>query len=161
MASSTGFEKVSFLLSKPIIFADISPEMFLVCLSWFCTSLLVFVSGGKLPEAEVKITVLHKPFLCHRKSKYGDILLVHHEGYLQNGTKFHSSYSQGDKQPVWFTLGIKEVIKGWDKGLQGMCAGEKRRLVVPPALAYGKEGKGCTTNYCSETSSQPGALGSM
>ncbi|XP_038838612.1 peptidyl-prolyl cis-trans isomerase FKBP14-like [Salvelinus namaycush] len=115
--------------------------MFLACLSWFCTSLLVFVSGGKLPEAEVKITVLHKPFLCHRKSKYGDILLVHHEGYLQNGTKFHSSYSQGDKQPVWFTLGIKEVIKGWDKGLQGMCAGEKRRLVVPPALAYGKEGK--------------------
>uniref|UniRef100_A0A3P9A9J4 peptidylprolyl isomerase n=1 Tax=Esox lucius TaxID=8010 RepID=A0A3P9A9J4_ESOLU len=116
--------------------------MFLACLSWFCTSLLVFVNGGKLPEAEVKITVLHKPFLCHRKSKYGDILLVHHEGYLSNGTKFHSSYTQGDKQPVWFTLGIKEVIKGWDKGLQGMCAGEKRRLIIPPALAYGKEGKG-------------------
>ncbi|KAL0961826.1 hypothetical protein UPYG_G00332190 [Umbra pygmaea] len=116
--------------------------MLLVCLSLLCTSLLVFVNGGKLPEAEVKITVLHKPFLCHRKSKYGDILLVHHEGYLANGTKFHSSYTQGDKQPVWFTLGIKEVISGWDKGLQGMCAGEKRRLVVPPALAYGKEGKG-------------------
>lgn len=48
----------------------------------------------------------------------------------------------GDKQPVWFTLGIKEGIKGWDKGLQDMCAGEKRRLVIPPALAYGKEGRG-------------------
>ncbi|KAJ7991918.1 hypothetical protein DPEC_G00288850 [Dallia pectoralis] len=108
----------------------------------FVSSLFVFINGGKLPEAEVKITVLHKPFLCHRKSKYGDILLVHHDGYLSNGTKFHSSYTQGDKQPVWFTLGIKEVIKGWDKGLQGMCVGEKRRLIVPPALAYGKEGKG-------------------
>lgn len=43
---------------------------------------------------------------------------------------------------MWFTLGIKEVIKGWDKGLQDMCAGEKRKLTVPPALAYGKEGKG-------------------
>lgn len=43
---------------------------------------------------------------------------------------------------MWFTLGIKEVIRGLDRGLQDMCAGEKRRLVVPPALAYGKEGRG-------------------
>ncbi|KAL1259197.1 hypothetical protein QQF64_009774 [Cirrhinus molitorella] len=55
---------------------------------------------------------------------------------------FHSSRHHGDKNPVWFTLGIHEAIKGWDKGLQGMCAGEKRKLTVPPALAYGKEGKG-------------------
>lgn len=48
----------------------------------------------------------------------------------------------GDSGAVWFTLGIKEVIKGWDKGLQDMCSGEKRKLVIPPALAYGKEGKG-------------------
>ncbi|XP_071775361.2 peptidyl-prolyl cis-trans isomerase FKBP14-like isoform X2 [Centroberyx gerrardi] len=116
--------------------------MLLAVLSWLCSSLLVFVCGGKLPEAEVKIEVLHRPFLCHRKSKYGDILLVHHEGYFQNGTMFHSSRTDGDKQPVWFTLGIREVIKGWDKGLQDMCAGEKRTLVVPPALAYGKEGRG-------------------
>lgn len=53
-----------------------------------------------------------------------------------------SSRSDGDRQPVWFTLGIREVIAGWDKGLQDMCAGEKRKLVVPPGLAYGKEGKG-------------------
>ena len=52
------------------------------------------------------------------------------------------SYTEGDKQAVWFTLGIREVIKGWDKGLQEMCSGEKRRLTVPPALAYGKEGRG-------------------
>jgi len=52
------------------------------------------------------------------------------------------SRHHGDKNPVWFTLGIREVIKGWDKGLQDMCVGEKRKLTVPPALAYGKEGKG-------------------
>lgn len=43
---------------------------------------------------------------------------------------------------MWFTLGIQEVVKGWDKGLQNMCTGERRKLTVPPALAYGKEGKG-------------------
>lgn len=47
---------------------------------------------------------------------------------------------------MWFTLGIKEVIRGLDRGLQDMCAGEKRRLVVPPALAYGKEGRGMNFN---------------
>ncbi|XP_059195608.1 peptidyl-prolyl cis-trans isomerase FKBP14 [Centropristis striata] len=106
-------------------------------------SLFVFVTGGKLPEPEVKIEVLHKPFMCYRKSKYGDMLLVHHEGFLEtNGTLFYSSREHGDKNPVWFTLGTREVLKGWDKGLQNMCTGERRRLTVPPSLGYGKEGKG-------------------
>lgn len=43
---------------------------------------------------------------------------------------------------MWFTLGIKEVIRGLDQGLKDMCSGEKRRLVIPPVLAYGKEGQG-------------------
>ncbi|XP_013887250.1 peptidyl-prolyl cis-trans isomerase FKBP14 [Austrofundulus limnaeus] len=116
--------------------------MLVVALSWLCSSALVSVSGGKLPEAELKTEVLHRPFICRRKSKYGDMLLVHHDGFFANGTMFYSSRSHGDKQPMWFTLGIREAIKGWDLGLQDMCAGEKRRLVIPPALAYGKEGKG-------------------
>jgi len=66
--------------------------MLLAVLSWLCASLLVAVGAGKLPEAEVQIEVLHKPFICHRKSKYGDILLVHHDGYFENGTVFHSRY---------------------------------------------------------------------
>lgn len=53
-----------------------------------------------------------------------------------------ASRNDGDKNPVWFTLGMKEVIKGWDKGLQNMCTGESRKLTIPPSLAYGKEGKG-------------------
>ncbi|XP_017281968.1 peptidyl-prolyl cis-trans isomerase FKBP14 [Kryptolebias marmoratus] len=107
------------------------------------SSVFVFVTGGKLPEPDVKIEVMHKSFLCSRKTKYGDMLLVHYEGFLEsNGTMFHSSRTHGDKNPVWFTLGLKEVLKGWDKGLQNMCAGERRKLTVPPSLAYGKEGQG-------------------
>lgn len=53
---------------------------------------------------------------------------------------------------MWFTLGIKEVIKGWDKGLQDMCAGEKRKLIVPPALAYGKDGSGKICIHMHEAS---------
>lgn len=62
-------------------------------LSWLCGALLLLAaSGGKLPEAEVEVEVMHRPFLCHRKSKYGDMLLVHHDGYFENGTVFHSRY---------------------------------------------------------------------
>ncbi|CAG12005.1 unnamed protein product, partial [Tetraodon nigroviridis] len=101
------------------------------------------VIGRKLPEPEVKIEVLHKPLACYRKSKYGDMLLVHYDGFLEsNGTLFHSSRKDGDQNPVWFTLGIQEAMKGWDQGLQNMCTGERRKLTIPPALAYGKEGKG-------------------
>ena len=45
-------------------------------------------------------------------------------------------------QPFQFRLGVGEVIPGWDQGLLGMCAGERRRLVVPPNLAYGDKGAG-------------------
>ncbi|MGH0145162.1 UNVERIFIED_CONTAM: hypothetical protein FKN15_034724 [Acipenser sinensis] len=117
--------------------------MLLGTLNLFCSFLLGIVNAAKLPEPEVKIEVIHKPFICHRKSKYGDMLLVHFDGYLEsNGTLFHSSRREGNGQPIWFTLGIREVIKGWDKGMQNMCAGEKRKLTVPPSLAYGKDGKG-------------------
>lgn len=50
---------------------------------------------------------------------------------------------------MWFTLGIREALKGWDRGLKEMCVGEKRKLTIPPALAYGKEGKGKTCEALS------------
>lgn len=116
--------------------------MLVTALSCVLSALLAAAAAAKLPEAEVTVEVLHRPFLCRRKSKYGDMLLVHQEGYLHNGTMFYSSRTFGDRQPVWFTLGIKEVIRGLDQGLKDMCSGEKRRLVIPPVLAYGKEGQG-------------------
>ncbi|KAK7898574.1 hypothetical protein WMY93_019427 [Mugilogobius chulae] len=119
----------------------------LLSVLWWLSSpvfLLVVCAGPKeeKPEEDVTVEVQHRPFICHRKSKFGDLLLLHHEGYFQNGTMFHSSRVHGNKQPGWLTLGIKEAIVGWDRGLRDMCAGEKRKLLIPPALAYGKEGKG-------------------
>jgi rhodanese-related sulfurtransferase len=65
---------------------------------------------------------------------------VHYTGWLKNGTKFDSSLDRG--QPFKFTLGARQVIPGWDLGVEGMKVGGKRELVIPPELAYGKGGAG-------------------
>ena len=60
-------------------------------------------------------------------------------GTLTNGKQFDSSVGRA---PFEFTLGAGEVIKGWDKGLQGMCPGEERDLTIPPEDGYGEQGAG-------------------
>jgi len=74
-------------------------------------------------------------------AKDGDTLVVHYTGTLHvGGTKFDSSRDRNE--PFNVTLGQGRVIKGWEQGLQGMRAGEKRRLTVPPELGYGDRGAG-------------------
>ncbi|MEH0022688.1 MAG: peptidylprolyl isomerase [Desulfobacter sp.] len=68
----------------------------------------------------------------------GNRVSVHYTGVLANGKKFDSSRDRG--QPISFTLGAKEVIKGWDLGITGMKKGEMRRLLIPYPLAYGERG---------------------
>ena len=63
---------------------------------------------------------------------------VHYTGWLTNGTKFDSSVDRGT--PFRFNLGGGQVIQGWDRGVKGMKVGEKRLLILPPALAYGEAG---------------------
>lgn len=70
----------------------------------------------------------------------GRTATVHYTGWLPDGTKFDSSHDAG--QPFEVVVGQGQVIKGWDEGLQGMKVGGKRKLVIPPELAYGSEGAG-------------------
>jgi peptidylprolyl isomerase len=63
---------------------------------------------------------------------------VHYTGWLTNGQKFDSSVDRG--RPFTFNLGQGEVIKGWDEGVSTMQIGGKRKLVIPPNLAYGASG---------------------
>jgi FKBP-type peptidyl-prolyl cis-trans isomerase len=64
---------------------------------------------------------------------------VHYTGWLPDGAKFDSSLDNG--KPFEFTFGIREVIPGWDEGLATMKVGGKRRLIIPPDLAYGPQGR--------------------
>lgn len=65
----------------------------------------------------------------------GDYVTIHYSGTLENGKKFDSSYDRGE--PFRTRIGVGEVIEGWDMGVIGMKVGGKRKLIIPPQLAYG------------------------
>lgn len=71
----------------------------------------------------------------------GKSVTVSYIGTLQDGAVFDSTAKEGG-QPFVFTLGAGQVIKGWDQGVAGMKVGGKRKLVIPPDLAYGSQGAG-------------------
>jgi FKBP-type peptidyl-prolyl cis-trans isomerase FkpA len=70
----------------------------------------------------------------------GQDVVVHYVGRLANGQQFDSSRARRD--PLDFALGAGDVIKGWDEGIAGMKVGGKRKLTIPPELAYGDQGCG-------------------
>ena len=72
------------------------------------------------------------------KPKKGQKVKVHYTGKLEDGTVFDSSVQRG--VPIEFTLGVGQVIKGWDEGISDMKVGEKRQLIIPPDLGYGPNG---------------------
>ncbi|MFH2055287.1 MAG: FKBP-type peptidyl-prolyl cis-trans isomerase [bacterium] len=70
----------------------------------------------------------------------GQVCEVHYTGWLTDSTKFDSSVDRG--QPFSFPIGMGRVIKGWDEGVASMKVGGKRKLIIPPDLAYGPNGAG-------------------
>ncbi|GMM40429.1 hypothetical protein FOG51_02485 [Hanseniaspora uvarum] len=112
-------------------------------LSFIITSFLAFflalAQAGELTELEIK--TVKSVADCKQTAQKGDLISVHYTGsLLSDGTVFDSSINRG--QPIQFTLGVGQVIKGWDEGLIGACVGEKRDLYIPSALGYGSRGAG-------------------
>ncbi|KAK7032985.1 Peptidylprolyl isomerase [Favolaschia claudopus] len=93
------------------------------------------------PPTELGIETTYLPDECPAKAAKGDQIKVHYTGTLfSNGDKFDSSLDRGSPLPL--TLGVGQVIKGWDAGLVGMCLNEKRTLTIPSDMAYGSRGFG-------------------
>jgi peptidylprolyl isomerase len=71
----------------------------------------------------------------------GATVAVHYVGVaFSTGEEFDASWNRGT--PLQFQLGAGQVISGWDQGVQGMKVGGRRRLTIPPHLAYGDRGAG-------------------
>lgn len=66
--------------------------------------------------------------------KNGDKVKVHYHGRLTNGETFDSS---AGREPLEFTVGAGQMIKGFDNGVLGMKSGEKKTVEIPSADAYG------------------------
>ncbi len=92
------------------------------------------------PDASVSSSGLR--WVVQRKGEgaespaYGKKVTVHYRGELLSGKEFDSSYHRG--KPAEFSIG--QVIEGWNEALMHMKKGEKRLLIIPPELGYGKRG---------------------
>ncbi len=95
-------------------------------------------AGFKKTDSGLRYQILQKG--SGKKAEKGNQVSVHYKGQLVDGTVFDSSYQR--KQPIDFQVGIGQVIKGWDEGLQLLQVGDKARLVIPSDLAYGSQGAG-------------------
>jgi peptidylprolyl isomerase len=110
--------------------------------------LVVFLAAPSFAAQDAKKTVTTASGL-----KYVDVVVgkgasptagkqvkVHYTGTLENGKKFDSSVDR--KEPFSFTIGVGQVIPGWDEGVMSMKVGGKRKLIIPPNLGYGTQGAG-------------------
>ncbi|CAM9793739.1 unnamed protein product, partial [Bubo scandiacus] len=91
-------------------------------------------------DDKLQITTLSKPERCNRTVENSDFVRYHYNGTLLDGTPFDSSYSKDSTYDTY--VGTGWLIKGMDQALLGMCAGEKRSIIIPPFLAYGEKGYG-------------------
>ncbi|XP_073901830.1 peptidyl-prolyl cis-trans isomerase FKBP10 isoform X3 [Castor canadensis] len=88
----------------------------------------------------VQVSILLRPPHCLRMVQDSDFVRYHYNGTLLDGTAFDSSYSRDGTYDTY--VGSGWLIKGMDQGLLGMCPGERRKIIIPPFLAYGEKGYG-------------------
>lgn len=88
----------------------------------------------------IVVTTTKEAENCERRVEVSDYVRYHYNGTLLSGAKFHSSYQDGSTYNTY--VGKGWLIKGMDKGLVGACVGERRRIVIPPFMAYGEKGDG-------------------
>jgi peptidylprolyl isomerase len=103
--------------------------------TWATAQSMTTASGLQITDAKVG---------AGASPKAGQTCVMHYTGWLykdgKKGAKFDSSVDRGE--PFEFTLGVGQVIKGWDEGVASMKVGGKRTLIIPPQLGYGARGAG-------------------
>lgn len=96
--------------------------------------------GKIIPMSGTELIITDTVVGTGKETQKGALVIAQYEGFLDDGTKFDSSYDRG--RPFQFVFGTGRVIKGWDQGLVGMKVGGKRTLYVPSHLAYGERQMG-------------------
>ncbi|AWP17751.1 putative peptidyl-prolyl cis-trans isomerase FKBP10-like [Scophthalmus maximus] len=88
------------------------------------------------------MTIEHQvvPESCTRRSVVGDYIRYHYNGTFLNGRTFDTSYQRNGTYNTYIGMGY--VIAGMDQALLGVCVAERRRVILPPHLAYGEQGAG-------------------
>ncbi|CAJ1080990.1 peptidyl-prolyl cis-trans isomerase FKBP10 [Xyrichtys novacula] len=92
------------------------------------------------PKDNITIENQEVPESCTRKSVVGDYIRYHYNGTFLNGVTFDTSYQRNSTYNTYIGMGY--VIAGMDQALLGVCMGERRRVILPPHLAYGEQGAG-------------------
>lgn len=95
-------------------------------------------AGFQKTESGLRYQIIQKG--TGKQAEKGKKVSVHYQGALENGQVFDSSYKR--KQPIDFTLGVGQVIEGWDEGIALLQVGDKARFVIPSYLGYGSRGAG-------------------
>lgn len=106
-------------------------------------------AASPLPGSKKGVRRWENGFEIHNLSMgsdpYGKLALagktakVRYVGRLATNGKV---FDKSGPKPFAFRLGVGQVIKGWDKGVEGMRVGDKRKLVIPPQMAYGSQKMG-------------------
>jgi FKBP-type peptidyl-prolyl cis-trans isomerase len=105
-----------------------------------CLALLGCGSNNDTPTGPSTLVVEDHAVGSGATAATGDTITVNYVGAFTDGSVFDTSASHG--APFTFRLGTGQVIAGWDQGIPGMKVGGKRRLTIPPSLAYGSTGSG-------------------